>query len=165
MREDVSLYHRWSVDDSTTWQISCFSVGMADPLAPFVHQFQRTVLVYGVSAIIIGTFAGLLYRSLANWFTKRLVELVQRRKSTGIAIQDDLMLDAPPCCPRCGNPMVKRVPKKELKKESGFWGCSRYPQCRGTRELVGSPVKPFQPRSTATRFSTPGCGPGIAKKG
>jgi len=118
------------------WQISCFSSGMADPLAPFVHQFLRTVLVFGLSASIIGTIAGLLYRSFANWFTKGIVELVQRHRAAEIAVQDDLILDAPPCCPRCREPMMKRVSKKGIKKDSRFRGCAGFPQCRGTRELV-----------------------------
>jgi ssDNA-binding Zn-finger/Zn-ribbon topoisomerase 1 len=35
-------------------------------------------------------------------------------------------------CPDCGAPMRSR------KSEHGvFWGCSRYPQCRGTRDSMG----------------------------
>lgn len=31
-------------------------------------------------------------------------------------------------CPRCGRPMVKRT-----GRYGGFWGCTSYPRCRGTR--------------------------------
>jgi DNA topoisomerase-1 len=35
-------------------------------------------------------------------------------------------------CPKCGAPMVKRTgPRGE------FWGCSTYPECKGTRNLQG----------------------------
>jgi Zn-finger domain associated with topoisomerase type I len=36
-----------------------------------------------------------------------------------------------PKCPACGKPMRKREAKADGKP---FWGCSGYPECRGTRE-------------------------------
>lgn len=35
-------------------------------------------------------------------------------------------------CPQCGAPMKQRTARKGAKTGSSFWGCSRYPQCRGT---------------------------------
>jgi four helix bundle suffix protein len=35
-----------------------------------------------------------------------------------------------PECPQCGNPMRKR---KSVKGE--FWGCSGFPECKGTRPV------------------------------
>jgi DNA-binding helix-hairpin-helix protein with protein kinase domain len=35
-------------------------------------------------------------------------------------------------CPRCGSPMVKRTARRG-KRRGAFYGCSRYPSCRGTR--------------------------------
>lgn len=34
----------------------------------------------------------------------------------------------PPCCPKCGGPMKLRI-----GQYGEFWGCIRYPDCRGTR--------------------------------
>ena len=39
-----------------------------------------------------------------------------------------------PTCPKCGATMVLREAKKGPNAGSRFWGCSRFPQCRGTRE-------------------------------
>lgn len=39
---------------------------------------------------------------------------------------------ASPVCPQCNAPMIKRTARKGAKAGSSFWGCSRYPQCRGT---------------------------------
>lgn len=36
-------------------------------------------------------------------------------------------------CPRCGSAMVRRTAFRGPNAGSGFWGCSRFPQCRGTR--------------------------------
>jgi restriction system protein len=40
--------------------------------------------------------------------------------------------EAPPNCPACGQPMRRR---RAGKIATEFWGCSAYPNCRGTREI------------------------------
>ena len=40
-----------------------------------------------------------------------------------------------PDCPRCGAEMVIREAKKGSKVGSRFWGCPRFPKCRGKRNL------------------------------
>lgn len=39
-------------------------------------------------------------------------------------------------CPKCGSPMVMREIKKGPHKGNKFWGCSRFPQCRGIRTIT-----------------------------
>jgi len=36
-----------------------------------------------------------------------------------------------PVCPKCGAAMVKRAASRGANAGSEFWGCSRYPKCRG----------------------------------
>ena len=38
-----------------------------------------------------------------------------------------------PACPRCGSTMIRRTARRGRRAGSGFWGCSRYPTCTGTR--------------------------------
>ena len=38
-----------------------------------------------------------------------------------------------PTCPKCGGEMVKRVAKRGSNAGGEFWGCRRYPACRGVR--------------------------------
>lgn len=38
-------------------------------------------------------------------------------------------------CPRCNAEMVRRSAKSGVNAGTEFWGCSRYPQCRGTRPV------------------------------
>jgi len=38
---------------------------------------------------------------------------------------------APPACPLCRSPMIMREAKKGQHAGQSFWGCSRYPSCRG----------------------------------
>lgn len=42
---------------------------------------------------------------------------------------------AVPACPECGNPMRKRISRTGKNTEKPFWGCSAYPDCKGTREM------------------------------
>lgn len=41
--------------------------------------------------------------------------------------------EAPPACPQCRSPMVRRVAKQGANKGKEFFGCSRFPNCRGIR--------------------------------
>jgi restriction system protein len=40
-----------------------------------------------------------------------------------------------PSCPTCGGAMVRRVAKRGANAGTEFWGCTSYPQCRGTRAM------------------------------
>jgi restriction system protein len=39
----------------------------------------------------------------------------------------------PPACPQCGSKMMLREARRGARTGQSFWGCSRYPACRGTR--------------------------------
>ena len=40
-----------------------------------------------------------------------------------------------PSCPQCGSEMVKRTARKGGNAGGEFWGCSKFPACRGVRQL------------------------------
>jgi DNA-binding helix-hairpin-helix protein with protein kinase domain len=40
-----------------------------------------------------------------------------------------------PTCPRCGTAMVRRTALRGPNAGGQFWGCSRYPHCKGTRNI------------------------------
>lgn len=40
-----------------------------------------------------------------------------------------------PSCPRCGSRMVMRLARRGRNAGNHFWGCSRFPSCRGTQNL------------------------------
>lgn len=39
-----------------------------------------------------------------------------------------------PSCPTCNSPMVSRIAKRGVNMGQPFWGCSRFPVCKGTRD-------------------------------
>ena len=40
-----------------------------------------------------------------------------------------------PSCPQCNSPMVLKIARKGAQAGSSFWGCPKYPACRGTRPV------------------------------
>lgn len=42
---------------------------------------------------------------------------------------------AAPSCPKCGSPMVMRTARKGANAGNAFWGCPRYPNCRGILDM------------------------------
>jgi len=40
-----------------------------------------------------------------------------------------------PMCPQCGTPMIQRTAKKGQFAGQPFWGCGRYPKCKGILKI------------------------------
>lgn len=55
-----------------------------------------------------------------------------------------------PACLVCGQPMVRRIARKGPKANQPFWGCSGYPDCKGTL-AVRSTEKSGQSGGSAKR--------------
>lgn len=41
----------------------------------------------------------------------------------------------PPACPQCGTLMALRTAKSGKNPGSQFWGCTSYPDCKGTAQI------------------------------
>lgn len=66
-----------------------------------------------------------------------LVQSVQTRPAV-TAPPDPELADRPqrpPACPHCGKAMKLRTARRGTKVGTQFWGCSAYPDCKGTRAL------------------------------
>ncbi len=48
-------------------------------------------------------------------------------------------LNAAPICPHCGKPTIRRCAKNGPRAGEFFWGCSAYPNCKGTRPINSDP--------------------------
>ncbi len=64
-----------------------------------------------------------------------ITDIASARRERERPMQTVVVLDTPPDCPNCGASMVKRVAKQGSHAGKAFWGCSRFPKCRGTRAL------------------------------
>lgn len=58
-----------------------------------------------------------------------------------------------PRCPRCGEPMVIRTTRGGENRGEQFWGCPRFPACRGLVPASGAPLGP-PPSTTGLRTMT-----------
>jgi len=59
----------------------------------------------------------------------------QSDQSDGSALSDK---SDGPACPKCGKPMLRRTARQGPKTGQPFWGCSGYPDCKGTLPVVSS---------------------------
>jgi four helix bundle suffix protein len=56
----------------------------------------------------------------------------QSRKSDRSEGSDKADKSDEPRCPKCGKPMLRRTARQGPKTGQPFWGCSGYPDCKGT---------------------------------
>ena len=64
-------------------------------------------------------------------FTERMSKARLETRDTQIASQDT------PNCPKCGKPMRKMIAHKGRNAGNPFWSCTGYPNCNGTRNVIG----------------------------
>lgn len=57
------------------------------------------------------------------------------RGDTSAAAEKPSAPAEPPLCPKCAEKMVLRTAKRGAQAGAQFWGCPRWPACKGTREL------------------------------
>lgn len=74
-------------------------------------------------------------RLIAGEELRELVREARNAKpqSTGIAKTATIPSASATGCPVCGGPMVRRQAKRGANAGTHFYGCSRYPACKGTR--------------------------------
>lgn len=69
----------------------------------------------------------------------RSVQQSGRSEPTGrqapVAVITAADQDAAPACPTCGAAMRKRTASQGRHAGTQFWGCSRYPACKGLRQI------------------------------
>jgi restriction system protein len=61
-----------------------------------------------------------------------LTRVIQQHRKDGQLQPGSEQAHIQPSCPRCGAEMVERKASRGLNAGHYFWGCTRYPACRGT---------------------------------
>jgi four helix bundle suffix protein len=122
-----------------------------DPTEQSDHQAYAAWLEHPDPAVVANTLICLIHQ--ANYLLDRQIAAMERRFVDGggyteqlaaarIAERQRQRQSVPkpkllsPACPHCGKPMVQRTPRKGA--QTPFWGCTDYPECRGTRRLEES---------------------------
>jgi len=75
-------------------------------------------------------------------FTERLYASRKKARETGKSDGSDK--SDKPKCPLCGKEMRQRTAKQGPHTGQSFWGCSGYPECRGTRAVSDASDKSDQ---------------------
>lgn len=63
----------------------------------------------------------------------RAAEQRARARADAHATSAPVQAEEIPACPTCGSSMVRRTARRGASAGAQFWGCSRFPGCRGTR--------------------------------
>ncbi len=72
-------------------------------------------------------------------FTEKLYGARSQARKSDPSDRSDTPGKSPsPACPVCAQPMVQRIARKGPHANQPFWGCSRYPDCQGTRAATPS---------------------------
>ena len=66
-----------------------------------------------------------------TWATRSQHVASLKERHSKPEIMSEEVFAGPPICPKCGSAMLKRSAKKGANAGNEFWGCSRYPECRG----------------------------------
>ncbi|MFC1601412.1 four helix bundle protein [Candidatus Sumerlaeota bacterium] len=104
--------------------------GLADFVAKAGPELAANAMV---CAIHQATY--LLNRQLASQGRSFEENLYHQRQQSRAAA-----LDAP-VCPDCGKPMSRRTARSGPRAGQAFWGCSGFPDCRGTRSVTEEEAK------------------------
>lgn len=70
-------------------------------------------------------------RSIKLVPARSLLTMIQH--NSGQAINSQPAEEPNPACPKCGSTMVQRIAQKGSQAGNRFWGCTRFPACRGVR--------------------------------
>ncbi len=97
-------------------------------------------IVFGFAALP-KTLTDTLFREDYRNITRKIYQDIQRKLHGNIPegnIPEQVQKDKVPKCPICNADMQEREVRKGKHKGYKFWGCSRYPNCKGKRneELI-----------------------------
>ena len=68
-------------------------------------------------------------------------------------------------CPLCNSPMMMQFASHGKDAGKSFWGCSKFPRCRGSRDADGHAPQPRKPRKKPAASPTPTTGRRIKSLG
>jgi len=122
---DLSDQQRWSL--YAHWLDHADPAIRANTLLCLIHQ-ANFLLDRQIAALEAAFIAGGGYSE--QLATARLRQRAKDRSDqTDTSNPSDL---PPPACPSCGSLMALRTAKAGPTPGSQFWGCTRYPDCKGT---------------------------------
>lgn len=93
------------------------------------------VTVANVLLILIARVINMLNRQMESQGETFQEEGGFREKLTTLRVEARAKQQEAPACPECGAPMARLRAKSGKNAGRTFWGCSKFPDCKGLREL------------------------------
>jgi restriction system protein len=117
--------------------------------APVIREMFGILTDQGADEVIV-VASGIFTREAMQFAQGKPIQLVEgpallellstvQRKSAG---RDDsrsekfVNSENPPTCPKCGLTMVERVARRGKNAGNRFYGCSQYPKCKETQDMI-----------------------------
>ena len=172
--EDYLRQHhkrQWDKNDSEALEVRAVGKAnqrhQADRTDPAAHwKLYARWLEHSDPAVVANTLLCLIHQT--NYLLDQLIDSLERafveeggyseqlaaaRMAERQKQQQHPAKPAPgaPACPQCGKPMALRTARKGPRTGSQFWGCSGYPECKGTRALDGPSGSDGSGRSDGSR--------------
>jgi restriction system protein len=115
--------------------------GASGGMVVSLGSFTRDAQAFASGRNIQLVSGGALQRLLQDGAQAIRVPRTDRNPAIKAAVTVSLVppVSAPvaPSCPRCGEQMKLRGAKAGANAGTSFWGCVKFPDCRGTREAAG----------------------------
>lgn len=103
----------------------CAVAGLSLIFIPAQKSYQLNEVCHSIAAVIGGL------APLSVSVPPKVKEEFVAAVTPGSA---DISIEAStdPACPRCSSPMIRRIAKTGENAGKEFWGCTKFPACRGT---------------------------------
>lgn len=145
----------WDKDDKEALYVRGLSAKMDadDPAAAYDYRFQ-----HDDPAVVANSLICLIHQ--ANYLLDRLLAGLERQFSEIGGFKERLTKkrlaerdgfkqpENAPECPKCNKPMRLRKAAKGSNAGHQFWGCTGYPDCKGTRNFTQRPERPRPDRDS-----------------
>ncbi|MDA3799826.1 MAG: four helix bundle suffix domain-containing protein [Kiritimatiellae bacterium] len=114
----------------------CYFQEATEPFTPWINNDDSTVIANTMIVLIQRTMAMLhgQIKQQGEIFLKDggfREKMYQTRKSE----RDNNAESTNPICPECGKHMIKRTAHTGSHNGNAFWGCTGFPECKGTRQI------------------------------
>lgn len=106
---------------------------------PVVREMYGLMLHHKADSVALVT-SGQFTRESREFAEGKPIKLIEAAELLSLAEKPQAQINSNPSattCPACNGPMVLRTAKKGPSTGAQFWGCSNYPQCKGTRPYSG----------------------------
>lgn len=96
-------------------------------------------VVANAQLVLLGRVINMINRQVAAQGDQFKEEGGFHERMTAVRLEerDGLEEADAPTCPECGGKMRRRMARSGKNAGKAFWGCTSYPECRGTREVEG----------------------------